>query len=270
MSNFSDLSEDDRQRWLGVIADAGAIRTHRGLHAWLTGEGVQRLLPHRAMVAAWGDLHGGAIRYDIVSSVESVRTSTVDPVVVETRMRQLFARWSASTFQACVFHCDMLSGIAPALPAQGGFVLVHTRRDLRTSQYCCYALLCEAGADEHSAGKALSALLPYIDMAFGQVHPLPTSALPSHITLPLRASARRQATASDQINAPGMLNATMSDRELEIMRWVEMGKTNQEIGTILDISAFTVKNHLQRIFKKLDVYSRAQAVSRIKDSMFYG
>ena len=51
---------------------------------------------------------------------------------------------------------------------------------------------------------------------------------------------------------------------MEIMEWVRMGKTNHEIGMILDISAFTVKNHMQRIFKKLDVMNRAQAVSKLE------
>jgi len=32
----------------------------------------------------------------------------------------------------------------------------------------------------------------------------------------------------------------------------------------LDISAFTVKNHVQRIFKKLDVVNRAQAVAKME------
>ena len=57
----------------------------------------------------------------------------------------------------------------------------------------------------------------------------------------------------------------MSERELDIMRWVCKGKTNGEIGQILDISFFTVKNHLQRIFRKLDVLNRAQAVAKIGD-----
>jgi DNA-binding CsgD family transcriptional regulator len=55
----------------------------------------------------------------------------------------------------------------------------------------------------------------------------------------------------------------LSSREQEIMDWVKHGKTNYEIGMILDISAFTVKNHLQRIFKKLDVLNRAQAVAKL-------
>jgi len=32
----------------------------------------------------------------------------------------------------------------------------------------------------------------------------------------------------------------------------------------VEISEFTVKNHMQRIFKKLDVFSRAQAVGKYK------
>ena len=43
-----------------------------------------------------------------------------------------------------------------------------------------------------------------------------------------------------------------------------MGKTNAEIGIILSISAFTVKNHMQHIFKKLDVYNRTRAVSKME------
>ena len=49
----------------------------------------------------------------------------------------------------------------------------------------------------------------------------------------------------------------LSEREHNIMEWVRAGKTNPEIGLILDISACTVKNHVQRIFKKLNVVNRA-------------
>jgi DNA-binding CsgD family transcriptional regulator len=54
------------------------------------------------------------------------------------------------------------------------------------------------------------------------------------------------------------------------MDWVRMGKTNAEIGSILSISSFTVKNHLQHIFKKLDVYNRMQAVSKIERNASHG
>ena len=58
-------------------------------------------------------------------------------------------------------------------------------------------------------------------------------------------------------------NLRLSEREHEIMYWVGHGKTNYEIGMILGISQFTVKNHLQRIFRKIDVRNRAQAITRI-------
>jgi len=44
---------------------------------------------------------------------------------------------------------------------------------------------------------------------------------------------------------------------------VRAGKTNQEIGDILFISQNTVKSHLKRIFTKLNVTTRAQAVGKI-------
>jgi DNA-binding CsgD family transcriptional regulator len=38
------------------------------------------------------------------------------------------------------------------------------------------------------------------------------------------------------------------------------GKTNAEIAEVLAISPLTVKNHVQRILRKLDAANRAQAV----------
>jgi len=58
----------------------------------------------------------------------------------------------------------------------------------------------------------------------------------------------------------------LSAREHEILDWVRLGKTNEEIGRILDISAFTVKNHLQRIYRKMDVLNRAQAIGKLEDA----
>ncbi|MFX6645087.1 LuxR C-terminal-related transcriptional regulator, partial [Acinetobacter baumannii] len=56
---------------------------------------------------------------------------------------------------------------------------------------------------------------------------------------------------------------TLSARELQVLDWVREGKTNHEIGQILDISPLTVKNHIQKILRKLDVTNRAQAVARL-------
>lgn len=54
----------------------------------------------------------------------------------------------------------------------------------------------------------------------------------------------------------------LTARQMEIMKWVRQGKTNHEIGAIMGISPFTVKNHLQQIFQRLKVNNRVQAVAQ--------
>jgi transcriptional regulator EpsA len=54
----------------------------------------------------------------------------------------------------------------------------------------------------------------------------------------------------------------LSDREVQIVQAACLGKTNSEIGVELDISPLTVKNHMQRILRKLNVNNRAQAVAK--------
>jgi LuxR family maltose regulon positive regulatory protein len=53
----------------------------------------------------------------------------------------------------------------------------------------------------------------------------------------------------------------LSGREREILELLTQGLSNKEIGGKLDLSPFTVKNHLARIFPKLRVRSRTAAVT---------
>jgi len=50
-------------------------------------------------------------------------------------------------------------------------------------------------------------------------------------------------------------------REAEILMWVARGKTNKEIGIILNSSPRTVNKHLEHVFEKLGVSTRAAAVA---------
>jgi ATP/maltotriose-dependent transcriptional regulator MalT len=51
----------------------------------------------------------------------------------------------------------------------------------------------------------------------------------------------------------------LTERELQVIRLVAAGKSNREIATTLVISEHTVARHVQNIFGKLDVSSRAAA-----------
>ena len=57
----------------------------------------------------------------------------------------------------------------------------------------------------------------------------------------------------------------LSPRERDILVGIADGLTNREIGARLYISEKTVRNHLTRIFDKLGVHSRAQAIVLAKD-----
>jgi DNA-binding CsgD family transcriptional regulator/tetratricopeptide (TPR) repeat protein len=55
--------------------------------------------------------------------------------------------------------------------------------------------------------------------------------------------------------------AGLTARELEVLALVAGGRTNQQIASTLVISPHTVRRHLQNIFRKLDVPSRAAATA---------
>ncbi|TQN30928.1 LuxR family two component transcriptional regulator [Haloactinospora alba] len=59
---------------------------------------------------------------------------------------------------------------------------------------------------------------------------------------------------------PGYLG--LSEREVEIMKLISKGLSNPQIGGQLFLAEKTVKNHVNRIFSKLDVSSRAAAIAR--------
>ena len=54
----------------------------------------------------------------------------------------------------------------------------------------------------------------------------------------------------------------LTPRETQILQWIYHGKSNIEIGMILDISPLTVKNHVQKTLRKLNVLNRTQAVGK--------
>jgi len=54
----------------------------------------------------------------------------------------------------------------------------------------------------------------------------------------------------------------LTAREIEVTEWMHCGKTNEEIAELLNISVYTVKNHVQKILLKLSASNRIQAVLR--------
>ena len=139
--------------------------------------------------------------------------------------------------------------------------------DERGRHDCLYVIFSSQDELDRSTLGAMEILLPYLDTALRRVAPLPhVSQQASFLADTLESADHALSGYEAEISE----DHGLSKREAEIMDWVKMGKTNAEIGSILCISSFTVKNHLQHIFKKLAVYNRMQAVSKIERSLSHG
>ena len=56
--------------------------------------------------------------------------------------------------------------------------------------------------------------------------------------------------------------ANLSDREIQIALFISQGMTDKDIAARLDISPSTVAVHNKKIFKKLDIHSRLELISK--------
>jgi DNA-binding CsgD family transcriptional regulator len=79
------------------------------------------------------------------------------------------------------------------------------------------------------------------------------------LTPHLRQMHRRAAVRRNTTHWPGEL----TPREREVLRLVAKGQTNREVAHTLWISPHTVRTHLENVFEKLGVTSRAAAVARV-------
>ena len=73
-------------------------------------------------------------------------------------------------------------------------------------------------------------------------------------------SLRRAMTTRDAAKT-GPAQAQLTERELQVLRGMSQGKSNSAIGRELYLSEDTVKTHARRLFRKLGVNDRAQAVA---------
>jgi DNA-binding CsgD family transcriptional regulator len=72
-----------------------------------------------------------------------------------------------------------------------------------------------------------------------------------------------RATLPDRLGLDGAATAALTARESEVLEWVAAGKSDAQIGAILNISPRTVGKHLQHLYEKLGVESRTAAAMRV-------
>jgi LuxR family maltose regulon positive regulatory protein len=117
----------------------------------------------------------------------------------------------------------------------------------------------DEGAPMHALLADLSSARPAQQPAAGRIDPGYLAAL-IRACDPADATPRRRAAA-----APPGLAEPLTDRELEVLRLLAAGKSNQRIAHDLVVALDTVKKHVTHILGKLGAANRTEAVARARD-----
>lgn len=84
--------------------------------------------------------------------------------------------------------------------------------------------------------------------------------LTTRVTQAIREIRREQ-----DVSAKKRANVHLTDRELEVLRLLAGGFTNREIGSALNLTEGTIKNHVSVVLSKLGVRDRTRAVLKAVD-----
>ena len=242
------LSKLEQEYLLHIIEAAQQVRNLRQFFLWCQGQ-LQALLPHQLMVCMqFGP--GQALH-----RVETVHGQLIDDAVLarlcdpQAGLAIQLARHgtSASAFPCMADTRDQ----APAramLPFQeqlaaSGFdnVLIDWSGPVNggATIFALFGLPIRPGA-RHAY--FLSLLMPQLHLALSR---LSVDTRGGHTGAPRQAGGR-----------------ALSARETQVLQWLRAGKRNEEIAQLLGLSALTVKNHLQRMYRVLGVRNRTEAVAR--------
>ncbi len=135
-------------------------------------------------------------------------------------------------------------------------------RSIRSASPCTQVVIFTSyHADEDIFPAIRAGALSYLlkDARPGEIADAIRKAARGEAVLDARVAARivqdMQSAGQEHINPFSLL----SDRELEVLRLIAMGATNQEIAGRLVIGESTVKSHVSSIFSKLHLSDRTQA-----------
>jgi len=78
---------------------------------------------------------------------------------------------------------------------------------------------------------------------------------------------QRHSSSKDLTIINQRLKDPLSARELDVLRLIFDGRTNQQMAEELFVSVNTIKTHLSRLFSKLNACSRTEAIARTRELM---
>ncbi len=227
------LSGQEQEYLLHVLEAALDLADLGQLFLWSQGQ-LQAVLPHRVLVCMQVDGAGDVLRTECLHGGELPAALAEALCAPDGGLAHAVReRWRRGARQPLMLE-DGGSAEEGRLAALGLHnALAHGSEALPGG--ATFFMLCglpQRPGARH--GHFLRLLLPHLHLALQRIGP----------------AVARPATRS------------LSLRETQVLRWLREGKSNDEIGQILGISALTVKNHLQRLYRVLGASNRAHAVAR--------
>jgi transcriptional regulator EpsA len=226
-----------------------SLRVHARAHFFKWTQGLlQSLIPHEVLLCARRGGDARALR------VDSFGTPAQSAALGELFQRDaaaapgLLGEWRERGCQpvACVARQGgALCGgeFARELERLGATELIaHGAGDADGQAGSFFVFCCRPGATGPASSYLAQLVLPALHAAW--------------------VRAQRDGLAEAGARPAGAEAGVLTPRELEILRWIAIGKSNFEVGAILSISPLTVKNHVQKILRKLNVVNRTQAVGK--------
>ncbi|MBL0010248.1 MAG: transcriptional regulator EpsA [Nitrosomonas sp.] len=217
------------ETYFRIIRKGMAVRSHCDLLKWLQGD-LQHYLPHKIMLALWIRTDANQVEYDVVSALPGIRTGFLHLEKLITLQQELHGFWielGKVPYRQSLDAQDSQSEDCKPPATDEIFrgmrsLLVHGVSDERVGQDCLYILFNSKDSFDDTTLRVMESLLPYLDTALRRITPL---------------VRQHQAMLPSADLLQSSINYGLSMREVEILYWVRLGKTNSEIASILEISA---------------------------------
>jgi transcriptional regulator EpsA len=241
------LTAAEREYFTEIVEWSLRVGARPQYFSWLQGI-VQTLMPHEiaiggAEAGAWSSLPLDYLSSTLAFRDEHFRDTCLDGHGVVARLIEEWKSSDAPCIVAAGFEPDGRRSSLSELEATGlRNIAIHGVRGPGGRLLGLYAFACiPAEAVSGRLAYLLELLVPYVHGTFLRV-----------LVNESRARGARDGPAARPITA----------REMEILTWIKEGKTNADIAGILDLSPWTVKNHVQTVLRKLGAQTRSHAVAR--------
>ena len=230
-----------------TIETAAKVRRRHQLYLWAQG-GLQSFLPHETLLCALGSNTGPGLRSEICSRA-----------LLDDEQASMLTRGDQSLLlQMAQFWVE--AGCLPlTITTADQHPLANWMRHAGIERAACHGMPeFRALSRKRVSPGSFFIFLKVPEAAMGRYRYVMDLMLPMlHAALVHVCDVEGVEQASEKNSAPDL-----SERERQVLQWVRQGKTNHEIGQILSISPLTVKNHVQKILRKLNVSNRAQAAAK--------